>query len=622
MLQSNLIFGIQKRIKEGSKHASKLGLIQESGEVSPEVKTKASEPILESSFMSGIYEKAAGAKKKEEVKKSLITEAFHLTKAKKKLEKDIVYFNYLYENYVPDVFKEQYETLLESIFEDTIRLYQEADVTPRLISQALDTNELNESQIVDIYKNRLNETIKNEYTKPLLSGKISELYENEIRDLTKKLITENADIDMGQVKVYLPFEETVYKFNKEILVPEIAQSRIESFMESVTEEYLQFIEESAADILQAIEKKIKLLTSMISPDMFDKAVDAEDVDAPKMAGISITIDKNFNSDEDCDDGICPDEVASMDPEAAEEMADEEEAEELEDMDEDLVGKENEVRDDMELATDSEDYEDTDDMEEEAEESAAEETDEVGEHPGATELGLELKDGDLDPESGLATNDSDTALSGEGNDEGVDPNGESATLPGDVDNIGTDIDSDDIGDEIDELQAKEEVDSDDSELGEDEEDELEDVSEEKSTKDKETISEGTIQDKKPSAQNAPNKSGSMDSSPTTKDINITGAKGAGNSKTTMPGGGTKDDKSLSKGQGGAPKSKGSMPGGGTKDDKSISKAKNTGNSRGSMDSSPTTKDINIAGAQGGASNSKTSMPGGGTTQDKNLSKKRG
>jgi len=71
--------------------------------------------------------------------------------------------------------------LLESIFEYTIKLYQETDITPRLISPAIASEELTENQIVDLYKNNLNETIKNKYTKPLLSGKITELYENEIR---------------------------------------------------------------------------------------------------------------------------------------------------------------------------------------------------------------------------------------------------------------------------------------------------------------------------------------------------------------------------------------------------------------------------------------------------------
>jgi len=504
MLQSNLIFGIQKRIKEGSKHASKMGLIQESQEVTEENPIKRAELILESSLISGIYEKTSNAQKKEEFKKGLITESFHLSKVKRKLEKDTVYFNYLYENYVLDSFKDQYKMLLESVFSDTVKLYQEADVTPRLVSQSLDTNELNENQIIDIYKNRLNETIKNKYTKPLLSGKINEVFENEIRTLTTKLITEGSSIDIEQVKVYLPFEETIYQFNKEILIPKIAESRVEAFMESMTEDYLNFIDESAAEILSNIEKKVKLLSSMISPNMFDAAVDAEGIDAPKMAGISITVDKNFD-DDTCDDGICPDEVADMDPEAAEELADEEEASQIEDENEDLIGEEEISRDKLDMANDTEDYEDISNMEPKAEESAATEIDGDGdgsEQPGAIELDLNLQDGDLNPSDSLSTNDHDVSLSGTGEGDGVDPNGEAATLPGGVDNIGTDIDSDDSEISDDELQGKEEVSSDDVEI----EDELEDVSE-KSSKDKETISEGT-----------------MDSSLTNKDNNLIKNKG--------------------------------------------------------------------------------------------------
>jgi len=597
MLQTNLIFGIQKKIKAGSKHAHKMGLVEESTEYKRHT-ANGEEPILESSFVAGIYEQAHAAKKKEESKKTLVTEAFHLTKARKKLEKD---FNYLYENFVDDVFKDQYKILLESVFEDTIRLYQECDVTPRLASPALDSNELNESQIIDIYKNKLNETIKNNYTKPILSGAINELYENEIRTLTKKLITEGSDLDMEQVRVYLPFEETIYKFNKEILVPEIAENRVKAFMESMTEDYLEFIDESAADILQTIEKKIKLLSSLISPNMFEKAVDAEGVEAPKMAGISITVDKNFDEDS-CDDGICPDEIAATDPEAAEEMADEEEAEELEVETGDIPETEEKVRDNMDLATDSEDYENGS-LEDEADESATEETAEHPDQPGAVEMDLAVQDGDLDPNTGIAANGDDVELQGEGNDHGEDP-AVGAKLPGNTEAVGEEVDSDEIGDEIDELQAKEEVDSDDSELSEDEEE-------------KEEVEEGTIQDKKPQPQNTHGNRGTMPNGGTTQDKGIAGANGAGNSAGSMPGGGVKDDKSLSKGQGGAPKSKGTMPNGGTTQDRSISGAKNASNSKGASNPGKVTQDKH-PGSQGGAPNKSGSMPGGGTTQDKHLS----
>jgi hypothetical protein len=600
MLQTNLIFGIQKKIKAGSAHAHKMGLVEESTEYKRH-SVESTEPILESSFVAGIYEQASAAKKKEEGRKTLVTEAFHLTKARKKLEKDINYFNYLYENFVDDVFKDQYKMLLESVFEDTIKLYQECDVTPRLVSPALDSNELNENQIIDIYRNRLNETIKNEYTKPLLSGKITEIYENEIRDITRKLIEEGSTIDMNQVKVYLPFEETVYKFNKEILVPEIAERRVEAFMESMTEDYLEFIEESAEDILQKIEKKIKLLTSLISPNIFDKAVDAEGVEAPKMAGISITIDKNFDGDAECDDGICPDEVASTDPEAAEEMADEEEAIELDAETGDINDVEEGVRDNMDLANDAEDYENTESMEEEAEESAAEETAEHPEQPGAVEMELAVQDGDAEPGSGMVVNTDDVDIQGDGNDFGEDP-AVGATLPGGAESVGEEVDSDEIGDEIDELQAKEEVDSDDGELSEEEEDKLK------------VVSEGTTQDKNiPKAQNTHNNKGTLPGGGTTQDKGIAGA--SINAKK-LNNGKTGQDKKPAP-QGGAGKSSGSMPGGGTTQDKNIPKAKNAGNSKGTLPGGRTTQDKK-PGSQGGAPQKSGSMPGGNTTQDKHLS----
>lgn len=480
MLQSNLIYGIQKKIKENKSTVSDAGMLEENTVLEETIEdTVRAEPILESSFMTGVYEKAAASKKKEEVKKTLVTETFNMTKVEKKLSKDVVYFNYLYENFVPDVFKEQYIELVESIFEDTIKLYQECDVTPRLFSQAVDNNELTESMVIDIYRNGLNENIKNKYTKPLLSGKITELYENEIRDLTKKLIEEGATIDMEHVKVYLPFEESVYQFNRSILIPETAERPIQLFIESMDEDFKQFLQESPEEMLANLEKKIRLLTSMISPEMFGKAVEAEGVEAPKMAGISITIDKNFDGDCDADDG-CPDDAVMGDSEAAEELADEEEAAELEGEGSDIAGTEEEVRDEMDLATDTDDLE----AEEKAEESAEEETAEHPEQPGAVEMELDM-DATGASEGNVPTNDSDLALSGDGEEEGVDPAGEDAQLPGGVEGSASEeVDSDDLGLDTDaddekpeeELETKEDVSSEASE--EEEEEEKEDVSEEK------------------------------------------------------------------------------------------------------------------------------------------------
>jgi len=336
MMKENLIFEIQRKIKEnGGGVQSTRTSLEESMILNEEYKItpkKEAEPILESSFNASIHLMTEKSKKKIETKKVLVTEAFSLPKVSKKLQKDIMYFNYLAENFVPEAFKTQYTTLLESIFNDTVSIYQECDVTPRFFSQSVDTIELSEAQIVDLYKVGLNKSIESKYTRPMLDGTISELYESQIKDVTRKLIQEGSELEMQSVKTYLPFEETIYQFNKSILIPEIAQKPIDLFLESMTPEYKEFIQESPELILADLNKKIRLLTSMISPEMFNKAVDVEGIDAPKLAGISISVDKNFD---DSQDEFCPDTIPEMDPEVEEEMQDEEEAQELEDAGEDI-----------------------------------------------------------------------------------------------------------------------------------------------------------------------------------------------------------------------------------------------------------------------------------------------
>jgi len=568
MLQSNLIFGIQKKIKERSAKfdQSEKEVLEESSLIDePQIVSRA-EPMLESSFIAGMYQKTESAKKKKEVKGRLVTESFHMAKVQRKLEKDITYFNYLYENFVEEAFKEQYMTLLESLFEDTINLYKECDVTPRLISLSLDTNELSENQVIDIYKNSLNENIKNNYTKALLSGTITELYENELRILTRGLIEEGSEISAEQVKVYLPFEENLYKFNKNILVPKAAQSKMDAFMESMTEEYLLFIEESAQDMLQNMEKKVRLMTSMVSPKMFEKVVDTDGieggVDASKMAGITIAIDKNFDTEEE--DGGCSMDAVAGDLEAQEEIADEEEATDIENANEDLVQAEEETREDMDMATSSEDYEDIPKREEEAEESASEETLETGDQPGAVELDLKVQDetnGD-----GESVNKDDVALQGTGNDNGEDP-AIGAQLPGGGEAVGTEIDSDDSESSEEELEDLEDTSSDTSDIDADDiEPDDKKMSDDELSQE---LDEATTQDKKPKAQTGK-----------------VGVKKTG----SMPGGQT-DNSSKPGPQGAATSKTGTMPSGKTTQDNKP-KAQNTSGNSGTMPAGKTGQDTNI------------------------------
>jgi hypothetical protein len=281
----------------------------------------------------------------------------------------------------------------------------------------------------------------------------------------------------------MPFEETIYRFNRSVLIPEAAEKQINLFFESVTEDYYELFEETAADILARIEQKLRLLTSVIAPEIFKKAVDA-DVDPSKMAGITITVDKQFNSD--CDGGQ-PCENATIevvkDPELAEELEDENEAETLEKVlgddespeeeaeevekaveENDIVAAENKARREQELATEPEDYEGAE-AEEEAEESPAEETAEHPDQPGAIEIDLDMEQPELDS-TGKDTNDHDLEVA-TGSIEGEHLDDKEAQLPGSADasevkinGDEVDIDDEELGepseDDVEELESKEEL----------------------------------------------------------------------------------------------------------------------------------------------------------------------
>ena len=92
MLQTNLIFGIQKKIKEGKTQTAS-GMLEESTTEVPSVPEERAQLIMEGSLNTGIYQQTHSAKKKIVTRSKLVTEAFNMHKVQKKLNKDISFFN-------------------------------------------------------------------------------------------------------------------------------------------------------------------------------------------------------------------------------------------------------------------------------------------------------------------------------------------------------------------------------------------------------------------------------------------------------------------------------------------------------------------------------------------------
>jgi len=311
-----------------------------------ESKKRVFEENINPGFLSTIEEQVQHAKKKEEIKMTLMTEAYDQNKAEKKLAKDMIYFNYLIENFVPEAQMSDFKMILESTLVSFLDLHKECDIKPRMLTESVMNIELSEGQILDTYRNHLNLSIKDNYTKPALSGTLGELYESEFKTLVGKLVEEGVSVDMEAISTYLPFEQTIYEFTESVLIPEATKMKLDKIVEEQSE-LTDLFENTAEDLIQDIRKKIKALVSIVAPNMFNKAVDS-DVDGTKMAGITITVDKNFDSGlGSTNTGTCPGKIDSGD------IVDELDAE-LEATDDDVLNPENEPEEPVEIDSDLED----------------------------------------------------------------------------------------------------------------------------------------------------------------------------------------------------------------------------------------------------------------------------
>ena len=179
--------------------------------------------------------------------------------------------------------KEEYFKNLQFLLENTESLFKEVDMKPRTVSMAIDSQELNESTIQDIYGKNLTKSITKDFSQPLEEGKL--LKDNKE---TSKLLLESAiktgqadNIDAELFLKYSLFETTIVNNIKNVALPEELLERTEKFLSVQDASYFDIFDENASVLLKNIEEAAICLGSAIAPQLFveglNSTVDVKDI---------------------------------------------------------------------------------------------------------------------------------------------------------------------------------------------------------------------------------------------------------------------------------------------------------------------------------------------------------
>jgi len=344
-----------KKIKDGDKENN---VLEESVQVQKFEESKSAK--FDPDFIFSAADKAKKLQKIEESKTFLSTDKYSEEKLKEKFRIDLPYLKSLEEGFKFEETKETYNRILEEALVIAADLYKETNTTPRLTSLALDTT-LTESEAFAIYDNKFKNSLEENFRLKLLNGTLLEENMEPVKKIIKISVDkglgeEVGEIDPAKMGTVLGFNNVLGDHLKDVMLPEGAQQKIESFIDTQTPDYKD-IPGNAEELLHKLHEKIDSLTTLLSGTTFDKNVELgedNDIDAGKYSAIakvcSITgdedvpgcskvevkedLDKDGTPDEDENHGELPedfkgdhsDALKDDESEAAEDEANEVDAE--------------------------------------------------------------------------------------------------------------------------------------------------------------------------------------------------------------------------------------------------------------------------------------------------------
>jgi len=274
-----------KKIKAGKKEST---VLEESIHIQKfeEAKTAKFDP----DFIFNTATKAKKLKKIEEAKTFISTDKYSEDKLKEKFKLDLPYLKSLEEGFKFEDTKKTYNKILEEALVLATDLYKETNTTPRLTSLALDST-LTESEAIAIYENKFKNSLEENFRLKLLNGTLLEENMEPVKKIIKITVDKGIDDEIGEIDpakmgTVLGFNNVLSDHLKDVILPEGAQAKIKSFIDTQASDY-KSIPENAMELLEKLNAKIDAMTTLLSGAEFDKNVEMdEDIDAGKYSAVA------------------------------------------------------------------------------------------------------------------------------------------------------------------------------------------------------------------------------------------------------------------------------------------------------------------------------------------------
>lgn len=176
---------------------------------------------------------------------------------------------------------------LHIFLESVADLYKEVDMKPRTCSVLVDTKELNENSVLDIYSKQFSERINKQFTKPLFEGTLIPTYNKESKLLMESAIVSDAlnDIESESFLKYAIFENIMIDTIVNTVIPEALMERTDHYIGQQNDEYFELFTKNAKNLKETIYESAYNIASNISPTLFENGI-GQELNTQNYAGIS------------------------------------------------------------------------------------------------------------------------------------------------------------------------------------------------------------------------------------------------------------------------------------------------------------------------------------------------
>ena len=213
---------------------------------------------------------------------------FDYGRFKEKLSNDVTFLESIYDDLIGDKnVKEKFAQLVEETAASVFKMLEEADVTPKMITPAVEfaSHPLSESEIVEHYRRAFNLILESTFNKKNLAGDL--LFEDDGRCIVQRQISPDAvkivktcvktgaldDNDPEIAVKYANAEQSIVDAIRQLFLPRGTMDALTKYQAGIDDGYKDIFGDQFDQNMATFQNGCQKIGTLLAPFIFKRALD-------------------------------------------------------------------------------------------------------------------------------------------------------------------------------------------------------------------------------------------------------------------------------------------------------------------------------------------------------------